>query len=115
VVAVGGHVNTLTEKGRDALAEWVRTPASLPRIQNEPVVRLLAADLVDRAAVRDGLQAMRDDIEAGLAAVAEGREAAKDFPDRLALLTVNHDYAERYLRLQQEWLDAAERVLRGTG
>ena len=37
---------TLTERGREALAEWVRTPATLPRMQNEPVVRLLAADLV---------------------------------------------------------------------
>ena len=41
---------TLTERGREALAEWVRTPATLPRIQNEPVIRLAAADLV---AVRD--------------------------------------------------------------
>src|SRR4051812_7130350 len=33
---------TLTERGREALAEWVRTPATLPRIQNEPVIRLAA-------------------------------------------------------------------------
>src|SRR5690349_1294543 len=46
----------LTALGRDALAAWVRTPAGLPRIQNEPIVRLLAADLVDPAAVREGLQ-----------------------------------------------------------
>jgi DNA-binding PadR family transcriptional regulator len=103
---------TLTKKGRDALVEWVRTPAALPRMRNEPVVRLLAADLVDHDAVREGLAAMRADIDAGLAEVAEGREAAEEFPDRLPLLTVNHDFAERYLRLQQEWLDAAERVLR---
>jgi hypothetical protein len=31
---------------RDALAEWVRTPATLPRIRNGPVIRLLAADLL---------------------------------------------------------------------
>ena len=46
---------TLTQQGREALAEWVRTPASLPRIQNEPVVRLLAADLVEPENVREGL------------------------------------------------------------
>jgi PadR family transcriptional regulator, regulatory protein AphA len=103
---------TLTKEGRDALADWVRTPAALPRMQNEPVVRLLAADLVEGDAVREGLAALRADIEAGLDEVEEGREAAEEFPDRLPLLTVNHDFAERYLRLQQEWLDAAERVLR---
>src|ERR687890_117516 len=45
----------LTEKGRDAIAEWVRTPAPLPRVQNETVVRLVAADLVDPDDVRAGL------------------------------------------------------------
>src|SRR3954451_13994765 len=65
---------TLTERGREALEAWVRTPASLPRIQNEPVVRLLAADLVDPAAVLECLRAMRADIEDALARIAVGRE-----------------------------------------
>ena len=65
---------TLTERGREALAEWVRTPATLPRIQNEPVVRLLAADLVDPAAVLEGLEAMRPDLDAAREGVAAGQE-----------------------------------------
>jgi DNA-binding PadR family transcriptional regulator len=104
----------LTDKGREALADWVRTPSPLPRIQNEPVVRLLAADLVEPAAVREGLAAMRGDIDAALDGVREGREELPSLPARARLLAVNHEYAERYLRLQLEWLEQAERALDGT-
>ena len=101
----------LTEKGRDAIAEWVRTPASLPRIQNEPVVRLLAGDLVEPADVRGGLDARRAAIDEGLGQIAEGREQIAGLPERARLLEVNHDYAERFLNLQRQWLDDAERAL----
>ena len=103
---------TLTERGREALADWVRTPATLPRIQNEPVIRLAAADLVDPAAVLEGLEAMRPDLEAALAGVAAGQERAADIAHRAHLLEVNHRYAERLLTLQREWLEEAEAVLR---
>ena len=88
----------LTERGREALAEWVRTPATLPRIQNEPVVRLLAADLVEPAAVLEGLEAMRPDLDAAREGVAAGRRSAPPASTHRAhLLEVNHRYAERLL------------------
>lgn len=103
---------TLTERGREALAEWVRTPASLPRIQNEPVVRLLAADLVEPENVREGLQAMRADIDDALAQVQMAKERfVPELPHRAHLLMVNHRYAERMLELQRDWLAEADRVL----
>ena len=104
---------TLTGKGRDALAEWVRTPTPLPRTQNEPVVRLMAGDLVDPAGVREGLEAMRAEIDEALAGVEEGRSLLETLPERAPLLAVNYDYAEKLLHLQLEWLDAAERALEG--
>jgi DNA-binding PadR family transcriptional regulator len=103
---------TLTDRGREALEAWVRTPAPLPRIQNEPVVRLLAADLVDPAAVLEGLQAMRADIEQALAHIAVARDRwVPELPHRSHLLQVNHDYAEKLLELQRAWLAEAEAVL----
>jgi DNA-binding PadR family transcriptional regulator len=103
---------TLTERGREALEAWVRTPASLPRIQNEPVVRLLAADLVDPAAVLEGLRALRPDIEEALEQMRIAREQfVPALQHRAHLLEVNHEYAERLLRLQAEWLEKAEAVL----
>jgi DNA-binding PadR family transcriptional regulator len=102
---------TLTERGREALAEWVRTPATLPRIQNEPVIRLLAADLVAPEAVLEGLEAMRPDLDAALDGVAVGQERAAALDHRAHLLEVNHRYAQRLLALQEEWLEEAEAVL----
>ena len=102
---------TLTDKGRDALAEWVGTPSPLPRIQNEPVVRLLAADLVDPARVREGLHAMRAEIDEATANMRLAQEALAGLPERRHLLEVNHSYALRLLQLQSDWLDEAERAL----
>ena len=104
---------TLTERGRAALADWVRTPATLPRIQNEPVIRLAAADLVDPAAVLEGLEAMRPDLEAARAGVDAGQKRAADLTHRAHLLAVNHRYAQKLLALQAEWLAEAEAVLSG--
>jgi DNA-binding PadR family transcriptional regulator len=105
---------TLTPKGREALAEWVKTPAVLPRIQNEPVVRLLAADLVAPENVREGLEALRGELETAQAAVRVGQERfAPELPHRAPLLMVNHRYAERMLELQREWLEEAEEALSG--
>jgi DNA-binding PadR family transcriptional regulator len=102
---------TLTGRGREALAEWVRTPATLPRIQNEPVVRLLAADLVEPEAVLEGLAAMRADLDTADAGIEAGHERVPELSHRAHLLEVNHRYAERFLALQREWLEEAERAL----
>ena len=102
---------TLTDKGRDALAEWVRTPSPLPRVQNEPVVRLMAGDLVDPDGVREGLEALREQIDEARAGVEEGRKLLAALPERAHLLEVNYDYSEKLLDLQLEWLERAERAL----
>lgn len=105
---------TLTERGRAALAEWVRTPAGLPRMQQEPIVRLLAADLVEPAAVLQGLRPLRDELAEAMRNVAARQAAAGSLsPERARLLEVNHRYALRLLELQLEWLGDAERTLRG--
>jgi PadR family transcriptional regulator AphA len=102
----------LTDRARAALEDWVRTPASLPRIQQESVIRLLGADLVDRAAVLEGLQPLRAELEAALHDAAVSRERIPAFEHRAHLLDVNNRYAKRFLELQLEWLDEAERALR---
>ena len=102
----------LTGAGREALAAWVRTPAPLPRMQHESIVRLLAADLVDPADVLVGLEALGVEVDTALRHVRGSREAAPALPHRQALLEVNARYAERLLGLQREWLAEAEQVLR---
>jgi DNA-binding PadR family transcriptional regulator len=102
---------TLTDKGRGALEQWVRTPAPLPRMQHENVVRLLAADLVDPKAVLEGLDALDEQISAALETTEAALASVADFPERARLLEVNHRYARRLLRLQQDWLRDARRAL----
>jgi len=103
---------TLTGKGREALAAWARTPAQLPRTQHETVVRLLAADLVGPEPVLEGLPGLKDDVEEALERLVGARAAWAGLEHRAPLLRVNDHYAERLLRLQLEWLDEAEQVLR---
>ncbi len=103
----------LTERARAALESWARTPAPLPRTQHETVVRLLAADLVDPAAVLAGIEGLRAEIDAGLGELARVREGWQEaLPHRADLLQVNDRYAARLLELQGAWLDEAEAVLR---
>src|SRR5262245_2438258 len=52
----------LTDRGREAIAAWMDEPTAFPRIQHEPVVRLLAADLVDPHAVVRSLSALRGEL-----------------------------------------------------
>jgi DNA-binding PadR family transcriptional regulator len=105
---------TLTGKGRRALTKWVRTPTGLPRMQQEPIVRLLAADLVAPEAVLEGLRPLRAELAAAREHVAARQAAAPSIGrDRARLLDVNHRYAQRLLELQLAWLEEAERVLDG--
>lgn len=107
---------TLTDSGRAALAEWSRTPAALPKIQNESVVRLLAADLVDGEATLAGLAALRPQIEEQLAHFRAAHERwSETAPHRVHLLSVNERYAVGILRLQLAWLEEAEKTIRAQG
>jgi DNA-binding PadR family transcriptional regulator len=107
---------TLTDIGRAALEEWVRTPAAPPKTQNEGVVRLLAADLVPVDATLEGLAALRPQVEEQLAHLKAASERWEEtLPHRVHLLSVNARYAEGILHLQLEWLKAAEKTLRAQG
>jgi DNA-binding PadR family transcriptional regulator len=107
---------TLTDAGRRALEEWARTPAALPKIQNEGIVRVLASDLVPVDATLEGLAPLREQIEEQLAWVERARERRpQTAPHRAHLLTVNEIFGEGILRLQLEWLNEAEKTLRAQG
>ena len=105
---------TITDKGRQALAEWMQEPARFPRIQHEAVVRLLAADLVGERAVLDSLLALREEI-ADISARLDAADAiAATIPSREPYLRLNHRLARRIVEAHTDWLDEVEREL-GTG
>ena len=104
---------TLTGKGREALEEWARTPATLPKIQNEGIVRVLASDVASPEAALEGLAALRAQLEEQLAWLERARERwPETAPHRAHLLEVNEIFGEGILRVQLEWLKEAEKTLR---
>jgi DNA-binding PadR family transcriptional regulator len=105
---------TITDKGREALADWMREPARFPRIQHEAVVRLLAADLVGERAVLDSLMALREEIADIAARLDAADAAAAAIPSRERYLLLNHRLARRIVQAHTDWLDEVEREL-GTG
>ena len=102
---------TITDKGREALAAWMEEPARFPRIQSEPVVRLLAADLVGEQAVLDSLLALRDEIAEISARLDAAEEIATTIPGRTDYLLLNHALARRIVQAHADWLDDVERKL----
>jgi PadR family transcriptional regulator, regulatory protein AphA len=102
---------TITEQGRQGLAEWLATPARFARIQNEPVVRLLGAEYAERGVLLKSLQALRhelDAIEAGLhASAARGA----DLSHRETVLRLNGRLAQRIVDAHRAWLDEVEHEL----
>jgi DNA-binding PadR family transcriptional regulator len=104
-------VYTLTDKGLEALREWATTPVHYPRMEHEPLTRVLVADLVGEAPVRESLGTLRDDI-ADLAARLDEAEAAADrLPHRRKYLMMGHRLNRRLLEAHLEWLDEIEREL----
>jgi PadR family transcriptional regulator AphA len=106
------RVYSLTPAGVEALRAWLPTPAILPRIQNEAVLHLLAADLLgDDEAIRASLLALRaplDELASDLE-VSRGAEAA--VPHRARYLHLINDLHERTVAMYRDWLDEVEREL----
>ena len=104
-------VYTLTGKGLAALREWADTPVHYPRIEHEPLTRVLVADLVGEAPVRESLGTLRDDIADLSARLDEAEAAAEHLPHRRKYLLMGHRLNRRLLEVHLEWLDEIEREL----
>jgi DNA-binding PadR family transcriptional regulator len=104
-------VYTLTDKGLDALRAWARTPARFPSLRHEALVRLLAADLVGEEAVREGLAALRADIDAVEAGFEQGLRDVDSLPHRRKYLELGGRLGRGWLALNRRWLDEVDREL----
>jgi PadR family transcriptional regulator, regulatory protein AphA len=105
-------VYELTAKGRQAVQEWLAEPSGFIRIQNEPVVRLMGADLAkSEADVRRSLEAIREEISELERGLDEADEIAGTLPHRERYLRLNHRLSRRILDAFSDWLDEVEREL----
>jgi len=101
----------LTDRGRQALRDWMKEPARWPRPQLEPVVRLLAADLVGEEAVVESLRGLRAEIDELERRVDVANAVAATLPHRERYLRLAHGLAHRLLDAHRSWLDEVEREL----
>jgi DNA-binding PadR family transcriptional regulator len=104
---------SLTDKGLEALREWARQPVPFPRVLHEGVVRLLAADLVGEEPVREGILAMRTELDELDALIDAGEAVAGTLPHRERYLRLNHRLARRLVAAHRAWVDDVETELDG--
>jgi DNA-binding PadR family transcriptional regulator len=101
-------VYTLTEKGLDALREWVRTPLGFTPFKSDALIRLLATDLVGEEAVREGFAGLQDDLEDMRERVRETAERAKALPHREKYLNLGLEFVEGLIQLYEQLIEKVE-------
>jgi PadR family transcriptional regulator, regulatory protein AphA len=102
----------LTEKGVQALQEWLALPSRFPRIQSDAAIRVQASDLVDDPAVVLGsLHALRREIAELTVILNESERREAQFPHRRRQLRLLHSLGRRILRAHLEWIDEVEHEL----
>jgi PadR family transcriptional regulator, regulatory protein AphA len=104
-------VYTLTEQGLEALRDWARQPVPFPRVLHEGVVRLLAADLVGEGPVREGILALRAELDELDALIDEAEQRAAGVPHRRRYLMINHRLARRLIAAHRAWVEEVEAEL----
>jgi DNA-binding PadR family transcriptional regulator len=102
-------VYSLTEKGLDALREWVRTPVRYTPFKSDALIRLLATDLVGEDEVREGFAGLGADLEDMRSRVQEAAETAKTLPHREKYLNLGLHFVEGVIDLYEELLASVER------
>ena len=104
-------VYTLTDKGREALSEWARTPVRFTPVKSELLLRLLIADLVGEAVTRESISTIRGDINDLFDRLDESEAHATALPSRTKYLLLVFGFLRRILDLHLEFVDDLEREL----
>jgi DNA-binding PadR family transcriptional regulator len=101
----------LTDAGVQKLREWLGQPSSLPRIQHEALVRVLAADLGRDDEVLASLGGLREDVTEKRQLLAEAKDRAGTLPHRERHLRLVHRLGDLLLDAHEQWLDEVEQEL----
>jgi DNA-binding PadR family transcriptional regulator len=104
-------VYSLTDKGLDALRDYASTPVAFTPLKNEPLLRLLIADLVGEEPTRASLVALREELAELEQRVGEAEGSADDLPHRRKYLLMVTGFLRGYLELHSELVDEVEREL----
>jgi DNA-binding PadR family transcriptional regulator len=101
----------LTDRGKEALRQWVAQPTPFPRMQSEAPVRLVAGYLVPDAQLLTSLRALHAELDAVSAGLDEAEQYAATLPHRERYLRLVHSLGRHLLDAHQQWLKEVEREL----
>jgi PadR family transcriptional regulator, regulatory protein AphA len=96
---------SLTTKGLEALRDYLARPASFPRLQNEPALRLLAADLTDDEKTIASLRGLLDEIDELESELAVVEQDSKRIEHRARYLALSHRLPRKLLAAHREWVE----------
>jgi DNA-binding PadR family transcriptional regulator len=110
-------VYTITEEGRRALAEWLRTPGAGPSLEFEQNLKLFFADFGTRDDALAQLEAAREWATAQLEVfVTAARDYVEDrgpFPQRLAVTSPGARFLVDFYDLVDRWAAWASTIVQG--
>jgi|EndMetStandDraft_3_1072993.scaffolds.fasta_scaffold106938_3 DNA-binding PadR family transcriptional regulator len=104
-------VYRLTERGRDALREYARTPATFVPFKSDLLLRLLIADLVGDELTRAAVTAIRAELAELHAQLDASADRARLLPHRERYLLLVVEFLNGLLDLHRDWVDTVERTL----
>jgi PadR family transcriptional regulator AphA len=104
-------VYTLTDKGRQALADYARSPVTITPLKSEPLLRLLICDLVGEGVTRESLATLRDDIGDLRRRLDDSEQSAGNLPHREKYLVLVIGFLRGFLDLHEQLVDEVEREL----
>ena len=104
-------VYTLSERGRDALREYARTPAVFVPFKSDLLPRLLIADLVGDELTLGAVTAIRAELAELQAQLDASADRAKLLPHRERYLLLVVEFLRGLLDLHRDWVDTVERTL----
>jgi hypothetical protein len=99
----------VTEKGANAIREWMTTPTERPHLDGEIFLRVRALDLVPANDALASLAALRPQLKRWLVDLEDAK--AKATQPTLGV-TLEFEYFELVIRAHLTWLDRAERELK---
>jgi len=105
-------VYSLTDKGREALRAWARTPVTVTPLKSEPLLRLLIADVVGEEVTREALATLREDLADLVERLDASEAAAEALPHRAGNLLLINRFLRGFVALHEQLVDEAEDELR---
>ena len=106
-------VYTLTDKARQALADYARTPVAVTPLKSEPLLRLLICDLVGEDLTRESLLTLREDIADLRERLDDSERTAENLPHREKYLRLVIDFLHGLLDLHEQLVDQVEHTFPG--